>query len=39
VHFQAATLGFVYVTVDDTTFTAEFIDANGRSEFVRTLRK
>lgn len=39
VHFQAATLGFVYVTVDASTLTAEFIDANGRSEYTRTIRK
>ena len=39
VHYQANTIGFVYITVDANTFTAEFIDSNGRSEFTRTIRK
>lgn len=38
-HFQKSTLGFVYITIQDRTFTAEFLDANGTSEFTRTLHK
>ncbi|MFO0573511.1 MAG: metallophosphoesterase [Polyangia bacterium] len=38
-HFQKSTLGFVYITIQDRTFTAEFLDANGTSEFKRTLQK
>lgn len=37
--YQASTLGFIYITVDDGSLTAEFIDANGRSEYTRTIRK
>jgi hypothetical protein len=38
-HFQQSTLGFVYITIQDRRFTAEFIDANGNLEFTRTLYK
>ena len=38
-HFQRSTLGFVYITIQDRTFTAEFLDASGTSEFTRTLHK
>ena len=39
IRFQAATIGFVYVTLDARTLTIEFIDADGRSEYTRTLSK
>jgi tartrate-resistant acid phosphatase type 5 len=38
-HYQAATIGFVYVVVDDSAMTIEFVDGDGRSEYTRTIRK
>ena len=38
-HFEAATLGFLYVRIDGNTFTGEFIDTAGNVEFTRTLTK
>lgn len=39
VRYQAETLGFLYVVLDDKTLTAEFIGLDGRVEFTRTLTK
>lgn len=39
VHFQSLSLGFVYVTIQDSTLTAEFIDQNGAVLFTRSLTK
>ncbi|HJU42263.1 MAG TPA: metallophosphoesterase [Vicinamibacterales bacterium] len=39
VHFQSLSLGFVYVTIQDSTFTAEFIDQNGAVLFTRSITK
>ena len=39
VHFQSLSLGFVYIVIQDNTFTAEFIDQNGTVLFTRTLSK
>lgn len=35
VYWEQATLGFLYAVVDETTFTGEFIDANGVVQFER----
>jgi hypothetical protein len=39
VHFQANTLGFLYVRIEGRRLTAEFIDTSGKVEFTRTLTK
>ncbi|MSP60214.1 MAG: hypothetical protein EXR72_07710 [Myxococcales bacterium] len=39
VHYQANTIGFVYVVIAGNTFTADFVDVNGKVEFTRTLTK
>lgn len=37
--FQALTLGFLYVKIAGKTLTAEFVDEEGETEFVRELQK
>ena len=37
--FAAATIGFLYVVVEEKTLTAQFIDDAGNVEFTRTLTK
>jgi hypothetical protein len=39
VHFEALTIGFVYVVIQDSTLTAEFIDRNGTVLFTRSITK
>ncbi len=39
VRFQRDTLGFLYVTVDAHTLSADFIDTSGDIEFTRTLTR
>jgi hypothetical protein len=39
VHFQSLSLGFVYVVIEDSTLTAEFIDQNGTVLFTRSITK
>jgi len=39
VHFQSLSLGFVYIVIQDSTLTAEFIDQNGTVLFTRTISK
>lgn len=39
VHFQSLALGFVYVVIQDSTLTAEFIDRDGNVLFTRTISK
>jgi hypothetical protein len=38
-HFQSATLGFLYVTIQGNVLTAQFVDVNGTVDFTRTLTK
>jgi len=37
--FQASTLGFLYVVIDDDTLTGEFIDTSGATLFSRSITK
>lgn len=37
--FQSSALGFLYVSMDESTLTAEFVDTGGHVEFTRTLKK
>jgi hypothetical protein len=39
VHFQSLSLGFVYVAIQDSTLTAEFIDQDGTVLFTRSITK
>ncbi len=39
VHFQASSLGFVYVTIEGKRLTAEFINKAGTVEFTRSVTK
>ena len=39
VHFQSLSLGFVYIVIQDSTMTAEFIDQNGQLLFTRSITK
>ncbi|MFN7131190.1 MAG: metallophosphoesterase, partial [Myxococcales bacterium] len=38
-HFQAATLGFMWIEIKGRSLTAEFVDVNGNVEYTRTVRK
>ncbi len=37
--FESATLGMIYISIDGNTLTAEFIDADGKTEFTHTIKK
>jgi tartrate-resistant acid phosphatase type 5 len=37
--FESLGLGFLYIVIDGKTLTAEFIDAEGKTEFTHVLRK
>jgi hypothetical protein len=39
VHFQASSLGFVYVTIEGKKITADFINKTGTVEFTRSVTK
>lgn len=38
-YYQAATLGFAYIVVDNTSLTLDFVDESGATTFSRTIRK
>jgi tartrate-resistant acid phosphatase type 5 len=37
--FESLELGFLYITIQDKTLTAEFVDENGVTEFTHTMKK
>lgn len=39
VRFQSDKLGFLYIVVDGTTLTAEFLDGDGKVEFTHQMKK
>lgn len=39
VHYQSATVGFVYFTIQGNKLTGEFVNAQGTSEYTRTITK